>query len=59
MWRVVEALDTIVVKIIITRIKVFSCIEPKKIEIINTSKLFQIFFGRQMGRYTVIKFAMS
>ena len=55
MWRVVTALNTIVVKIIIIRIKSFSCIEPKKIKIVNTSKLFQIRFGRQMRRYTVIK----
>ena len=48
MWRVVTALDTIVIKIIIIKIKGFSCIEPKKIKIVNTSKLFQILFGRQM-----------
>ena len=59
MWRVVTALDTIVTKIIIIKIKGFSCIEPKKIKIVNTSKLFQILFGRQMRRYAVIKLAMS
>ena len=59
MWRVVTALSTIVVKIIIIRIKGFSCIEPKKIKIVNTSKLFQILFGRQMRMYAVIKLAMS
>ena len=45
MWRVVTALDTIVIKIIIIKIKGFSCIEPKKIKIVNTSKLFPILFG--------------
>ena len=59
MWRVVTALDTIVTKIIIIKIKGFSCIEPKKNKIVNTSKLFQILFGRQMRRYAVIKLAMS
>ena len=41
------------------KIKGFSCIEPKKIKIVKTSKLFQILFGRQMRRYAVIKLAMS
>ena len=59
MWRVVTALNSIVVKIIIIRIKSFSCIEPKKIKIVNTSKLFQLLFGWQMRRYAVIKLAMS
>ena len=59
MWRVVTALNTIVVKIIIIMIKGLSCIEPKKIKIVNTIKLFEILFGRQMRRYTVIKLAMS
>ena len=43
----------------IIRIRGFSCIEPKKIKIVNTSKFFQIFFGRQMRIYTVIELAMS
>ena len=59
MWRVVTALNTIVVQVIIIRIKGFSCIEPKKINIVNTSKLFQILFGWQMRRYAVIKLVMS
>ena len=37
MWRVVTALDTIVIKIIIIKIKGFSCIEPKKIKIVHGS----------------------
>ena len=53
------ALNTIVVQVIIIRIKHFSCIEPKKIKIVNTSKLFQILFGWQMRRYAVIKLAVS
>ena len=42
MWRVVTAPNMIVVKIIIIRVRGFSCIEPKTIKIVNTSKLFQI-----------------
>ena len=55
MWRVVTALNTIVAQVIIIRIKGFSCSEPEKIKIVNTSKLFQILFGWQMRRYAVIK----
>ena len=59
MWRLVTALNTIVIQVIIIRIKGISCIEPKKIKIVNTSKLFQIIFGWQMRRYAVIKLPMS